>query len=618
MVYIGQDKMEKLRRNTKIDKFLIISFSFFLIVNFTPNFVSSSDNVSIISISPQFQKVSIGETFFVNITVDPVEAIAGIQFDILFNSSLLTANKVTYGGIFGSNYFFLNGSINNENGSIKRIACIMVPTNNGTMNAGNVAVIEFTAIKDGWSNINLTNVLIGAPDGYAVPITIQNTSIEIRKKYTYVNVVSSKEVISQKERFTVNITIDPSEEIVSAEIDLLFDPSIIKVIDVKNGGMFDMWFEGELKIDNENGSITNMVALNLFGNVTSIPGTFAIITFESNRTNGLSYLNLSDVKIWNKAVQKVPVLIKNSSIEVSVKYTSIDVKTIQKVSIGETFFVNITVDPVEAIAGIQFDILFNSSLLTANKVTYGGIFGSNYFFLNGSINNENGSIKRIACIMVPTNNGTMNAGNVAVIEFTAIKDGWSNINLTNVLIGAPDGYAVPITIQNTSIEILYKYSIYLSKGWNLITIPVKNNFTAETLGQCIGTCDTIAAWNATLQQYVVHPIGTGINDFEIEDGIAYFIHVTDNVTFNITGELLQNVTVSIKPGWNMIGWIGNSINAEQFASEIIGCDTVVKWETTTQQFIPHPVGTMIQNFEISRGMGLFIHASQESQWHYGV
>jgi hypothetical protein len=159
------------------------------------------------------------------------------------------------------------------------------------------------------------------------------------------------------------------------------------------------------------------------------------------------------------------------------------------------------------------------------------------------------------------------------------------------------------------------YTISLAQGWNLITIPVEHNLTAESLGAAIPFCDTVTKWDAAAQGYVNHPVGTAIEVFALEDGVSYFVHVTNDSQFTVTGEPLDTIAVAVMPGWNLLGWVRtHAVTAEQLGDAVNGSDTVMRWSTTVQDYIPHPMGTTINNFDVTHGMGLFVHAIEESIW----
>ncbi len=139
--------------------------------SFTPTFVN---------ITPCWQKVNVNDTFVVNVTVMPSVAIAGVQFDLSFNASLLEVVSVEEGNLFnGYSTFFINGSIDNTNGKINDVyGAIIVPGGN-VSNAGTFAKITFRAKKEGLSYLNLSDVVVGNVTANPVAIKINNGSVEI-------------------------------------------------------------------------------------------------------------------------------------------------------------------------------------------------------------------------------------------------------------------------------------------------------------------------------------------------------------------------------------------------------------------------------------------------------
>jgi len=69
---------------------------------------------TIVSISPSTQTVPLGQTFTIDITIDPDVAIVGAQFDLSFDPSLVRANSVTEGNLLkqgGASTYFSPGTI---------------------------------------------------------------------------------------------------------------------------------------------------------------------------------------------------------------------------------------------------------------------------------------------------------------------------------------------------------------------------------------------------------------------------------------------------------------------------------------------------------------------------
>ena len=134
-----------------------------------------------VSVSPSSQTVSQGETFTVAIFVEPDRDIAGVQFSLKFNGSLISVKTVSEGELLkksGLNTFFNEGKINNEDGIISDVyGCILGKGN--VSESGYFALINATALSPGTSYIELKNVKISDPEGNYVPVIVENGTVMI-------------------------------------------------------------------------------------------------------------------------------------------------------------------------------------------------------------------------------------------------------------------------------------------------------------------------------------------------------------------------------------------------------------------------------------------------------
>src|SRR3989304_1528325 len=64
---------------------------------------ASAAGTAIVSVSAPTQSVSPGAQFTINITVQPNNSIAGAQFNLSFNPSLVTINTVNEGNLLNQN-----------------------------------------------------------------------------------------------------------------------------------------------------------------------------------------------------------------------------------------------------------------------------------------------------------------------------------------------------------------------------------------------------------------------------------------------------------------------------------------------------------------------------------
>jgi len=118
--------------------------------------------------------------------------------------------------------------------------------------------------------------------------------------------------VSLEDTFTVHIGINPGEPIAGVQADIHFDPSLLTVTSVTNGGMFDMWVSNLLEIDNDMGLVRNIVAFDK-GNVTE-SGIFATINVTAKTLDGLSTLNLVNVEIGDPDGNPVALSLYNGSV----------------------------------------------------------------------------------------------------------------------------------------------------------------------------------------------------------------------------------------------------------------------------------------------------------------
>ena len=138
---------------------------------------------TIVSISPSTQTVPLGQTFTIDITIDPDVAIAGAQFDLSFDPSLVRANSVTEGNLLkqgGASTYFSRGTIDNAAGKITGVAGVIITPGQTVSSPGVFATIQMTAKSvEGTSPLDLLNVIVGDINGNPVPIAVNNGSVTV-------------------------------------------------------------------------------------------------------------------------------------------------------------------------------------------------------------------------------------------------------------------------------------------------------------------------------------------------------------------------------------------------------------------------------------------------------
>ncbi len=170
------------------------------------------------------------------------------------------------------------------------------------------------------------------------------------------------------------------------------------------------------------------------------------------------------------------------------------------------------------------------------------------------------------------------------------------------------------TQENASTSV----DIPLEAGWNLVTVPVGNDFSASSLGNAIPGCDIVAYWNASAGMFESYVVGVTPGDgFAIEDGVGYFVYVNTSDTFSVTGAPLSTVAVDLYTGWNTIGWFdAAATSASSLAPSVPYCSIAAYWNASSSTFESYTVGvTPPPGFTITRGMGVFVYVTAPGTWN---
>ncbi len=147
-------------------------------------------------VSPSVPSVPSGQSFSINILIEPDRPIAGAQLNLKFNSSLIVVDSVEEGNFFkqnGSDTLFNGGNIDNTAGYISHVWGNILNTSGAPKNVstpGVFAIINVTSYRTGISNLSLVDlppigIMAADSSGNAVPVNITNTTIEIIKYPRY-------------------------------------------------------------------------------------------------------------------------------------------------------------------------------------------------------------------------------------------------------------------------------------------------------------------------------------------------------------------------------------------------------------------------------------------------
>ena len=138
-------------------------------------------NVTTIYVDSSTQTVSCEEPFTINIMIDPIEPIAGVQLDVMFDAALITVDSVSQGDLFdGYDIYFNPGVIDNVNGSITGIVAVITTPGGNVISPGTFASISFTAKNtNGVSPLNLSDVIVGNTAAEPIQVSVLNGNVTI-------------------------------------------------------------------------------------------------------------------------------------------------------------------------------------------------------------------------------------------------------------------------------------------------------------------------------------------------------------------------------------------------------------------------------------------------------
>ena len=161
------------------------------------------------------QTINPGEQFTVNIEVAPNgAAIAGVQFDLSFDASLVTVDNITEGNLLsssGASTYFNSGATDNEAGRISGVAGVIIIPGETVSTSGTFAIVTLTAGNEaGTCPLTLSNVVVGDINGQSIPASLVNDEVAISiNRPPVLNSIGNKSVNEgQQLQFTVSAT-DP-------------------------------------------------------------------------------------------------------------------------------------------------------------------------------------------------------------------------------------------------------------------------------------------------------------------------------------------------------------------------------------------------------------------------
>jgi hypothetical protein len=205
---------------------------------------------------------------------------------------------------------------------------------------------------------------------------------------------------------------------------------------------------------------------------------------------------------------------------------------------GGYFDLNIRIDPLTIpIAGVQTDILYDSSLVKINTIKEGNLFTQNgaiSYFNSGIVNNFTGTAMNIYSFIFGQNS-ISTPGTFIVINMTATGiAGTSKINLSNVKISDPNGNLVQLNVHNASVII--------TQPTNNITFILTDINTGKSIQGAAVSMDGIVVKSNINGEAIFNVVIPGSHNYSV-NAKNYII---SQGTVTITGDLKQNIKLTLK------------------------------------------------------------------------
>jgi len=154
------------------------------------------------------------------------------------------------------------------------------------------------------------------------------------------------------------------------------------------------------------------------------------------------------------------------------------------------------------------------------------------------------------------------------------------------------------------------YSKDLYEGWNLVSLPLtpSDNSASSVLASVWDNVSAVYKYDATSKQFE--------SASTMDPGEGYFVHVTQNCTWTYSGTPYNSMSIELKKGLNMVGWLNCSEDISDALSSIEGDYWyVARWNAVSQSFeVYNPVAPSSFNdfTAMDRGTGYFISAKADT------
>lgn len=159
------------------------------------------------------------------------------------------------------------------------------------------------------------------------------------------------------------------------------------------------------------------------------------------------------------------------------------------------------------------------------------------------------------------------------------------------------------------------FNIPLIVGWNFISLPrIQENTSVEAvLASVAGQWDVVKYYDASdiLDPWKTYRVGGTANDlFDLDHTMGFWLHATENCTLSLNGEAPVTTSISLKAGWNMVGYASGTphLASNALPSEV---DIVSVSSGNYGSIIDY---TDLSLITMEAGKGYYVHCTADCIW----
>jgi len=424
-----------------------------------------------ISVEPSYQKVSPGEMFSMNISIDPKgEEIYGAQYELNFDPAILQVVEQTKGDFLtqdGASSIEVTNKFNNTAGRVEYGETRM-GVENGVTGTGVLASITFRVVgATGGTDLILSNVTLSDPTAQPIPgVGVNNGAVTVETSVnvnTTVSIEPKNTATSPGDVFVINVTIDPAEnEVYGAQYELNFDPAILQVIEQTKGDFLTQDGASSIEVTNKFNNTAGRVEygetrMGVENGVTGT-GVLASITFRVVGATGGTDLILSNVTLSDPNATRIDALINNGRVVIGGMPPCEAIISIPNITSTVTASAPIEIKNATNIGSCDLTLFFDPSVVRVSNVS-----GGDFDFIFSNLENTTAGSIRIAAFQGPSAGLNDNVV-VANVTFMVVGSVGSStpltLDVTTLKDASPACNPIPYTIENG------KFTVFLNGDVN--------------------------------------------------------------------------------------------------------------------------------------------------------